>query len=247
MSVKATAEFTFDRSATPSPVTNLTVTPNGPGAELAFSRSSEPDFFALRIDGDLVYDRLTPSDFLTAPGATTYALVYHGATPNQSHTFEIEAVVNNTSILQHSENNTIITTTPEVASIWLVDSSEAPYSPSNPPMMVRIDGVDDQQLGIGESSNTYYPVGSRIPVTVTDSIRGIEGTLTGTVVDDSNGYVDNLRFMKQPEQVGKTYRLIYGSVNIPVQLSVASTFSLTFGGSDTYNVSIDVAQVGEFE
>jgi hypothetical protein len=243
VSVKATAIFQFTR-ASQSPVTNLTVTGNGPGIEIAFQRSSEPDFFALTIDDEIIYDRLVTSDYLTSAGH--YAITYYGLPANSQHKVSVEAVVNNAGVMQHSGTNPSVTATPFVSGIWLVDNAGAPFATGSLPRMVKIEGQESQSMAIGESSNIYYPVGRRDPVTVTDSIRGMEGTITGSMQDDANGYLDAFRWMKQPEQAGRIIRLIYDTVNIEVNLGAAQLTPEPYG-EPTFDVSIDIVQVGTWD
>lgn len=243
--VAAQSVFTFNRSTVPAAVGSLTVTPQGPGVQLAFSRSTQPDYFALRVDNVLVFDRLDPVALNTGTG--TYGLLFYGATPNESHTFEVEAVVTDAGVLKHSESNPTVTLTPGVLAMWLVDDSEAPYATNAAPHVVRIDGQDSQDFTIGETSNAYYPIGRRDPVTIVDAIRGLEGTVSGTITDDSNGYVDAFRWAKSPDQAVRTWRLIYANTNMSVQLGSAHLTPQPFGGEQVYAVSVDVVQVGDFQ
>lgn len=246
LGVAGSTTFTFNRSSVPAPVTGLTVTPAGPGVTLNFTRATQPDYFALRVDNTVVYDRLDPASLST--GGLNYGLTYYGAAMNTSHTYEVEAVVLDAGKLKHSQGNSVVSTAPALVGIWLVDDAGSPFPTGTSVTTVRLDGQDPGDFTIGESSNVYYPVGRRAPVTITDAIRGAEGTVTGSITDDgSSSSLANFRWMKQPEQIGRQFRLIYGATNIPVQLGQAHITPQPYGGSPTYAVSVDVVQVGEFE
>lgn len=245
--VAATSTFTFNRSAVPAPVTALTVTSAEPGVLLSFTRSTEPDFFALRVDGTIVDDRIDPTDLLVS--GTSYAMLYYGATPNEPHTFEVEAVVTDSGKLKHSQSNTIVTYTPQVAQIWFVDAGDDQvYAHDAAPDAVKLSGQDSQSLAIGESSATFYPIGRRDPVRVVDSIRGLEGTISGTLLDDDASTMSiRLTRFKDPSRTGSVYRLIFGTLNIPVQLGTVSIAPLAMPTENAFTVQAEVGQVGDFQ
>lgn len=242
--VSARSLFTFQRSTVPAPVTGLTITGDGPGSAISFSRSTEPDYFALRVDGVLKFDRLKPSTFMTSTG--NYTMHYYGARPNTNHTYEVEAIVSDGGVLKHSQGNNTVTYKPGVQYIWLVDDNEAPYASNVSKTMVRIAGQENQDLTIGESSQSFYAIGRRDPVYIADSIRGLEGTITGTVLDEPGApYMSGLESMRYPWNVGRTYRLVYGTYNFPVQITSISISQLS-SIEPMFQVSVGVAQVGEF-
>lgn len=251
--VQAYATFTFARSAVPAPVTSLTVAEEAPGVRLTFHRAAgvaQPDYFALLVDGVRVFDRVDPALYSLGGDPIVYELVWYGATSRAQHTFEVEAVVADAGALKHSQGNASVTYTPDVAGVWLVDDDDPPYSGDALPRRVRLLGKDAADLAIGESSAVFYPVGRRGPVRIVDAIRGLEGTITGTVRgDDPAGqwFIENLRWMKDPDRVGRRIRLVTATDNIPVELGEAS-FSPTRRGPDReYAVSVQVAQIDEFD
>lgn len=244
--VAAQAVFTFHRSSVPEKVQNLVVTSNGPGALFTFTRSTQPDFFSLVVDGVMVADRIDSTDVFVS--GTTYAFLYYGLSPNEPHTVEVEAVFNDGFALKHSEGNTVKTFTPDVRSIWFTDAGDTlVYAQGSGPDMVMLDGQDSQTLAIGESSATFYPIGRRDPVRVVDAIRGLEGTISGTLLDDDEStQLTRLQHFKDPNRAGATYRLIMGTLNIPVQLGTVSIAPLPMPTENAFSVQVDVGQVGEF-
>ncbi|TKG58902.1 DNRLRE domain-containing protein [Prauserella endophytica] len=250
----AQATFTFVRSATPAPVTTLTVTDEAPGVKLTFNRAAgqgAPDYFCLVVDGVRVADRIDPTDFSLGGNPIVYSMVWYGANANTEHTFEVEAVVLDGGVYKHSQSNATQTHTvdlTEVGGTWLVDDFDTLHVPADLPRRVRIRGAEVPDLEVGESSGTFYPIGRRDPVYIVDAIRGMEGPVSGVVeAEDPAGsdFIENFEWMKREENVGRRYRLIFGDINIPVQLGKAKNTHL-----DSHlrrrQVSVDVAQVGEF-
>lgn len=253
------ATFTFVRSATPSPVTSLTVVEETPGVKLTWNRAAlvgQPDFFALMVDGERVFDRIDPLDFSLGGDPIVYEMVWYGATNNVEHTFEVEAVVDDGGTLKHSQGNATVTMTPdladaEVGGTWLVDDDTQLHPSSTLPRRVRIRGAEVPDLQIGESSATFFPVGRRSPVYIVDAIRGLEGTVSGVVgandLDDPNSadFLDNFEWAKLPENVGRRWRLVFGDINIPVQLGQATNTHMD-SHLRRHQVSIEVSQIAEF-
>lgn len=247
------ATFTFVRSATPSPVTSLTVVDETPGVKLTWNRAAglgHPDFWCLMVDGVRVYDRLDPLDYTLGGDPIVYSMVWYGASPRMQHTFEIEAVVNDAGKLKHSQGNATQNFSPRSSGIWLVDDANPPYASNSLPKKVRLLGTDSPDLRIGESSAVFYPVGRRDPVRITDAIRGLEGTVQGTIRSDDPAGTDflaNAKWMKHPEQVGRRFRLLMTGDSLPVEIGEMSLSPTRRGGELEHAVTVQVAQVGEFE
>jgi len=198
------------------------------------------------VDGSAVQDRIDSTDLLVS--GTTYAMLYYGVAGNKPHGFEVEAVVSDAGKLKHSQGNSTVTVTFNVDQIWFVDSGDdAVYSEGDPPNMVCLSGQDTQTLAIGESSATFYPVGRRDPIRVVDAIRGLEGTVSGTLFDDNQSTSFNLlESFKDPHRSASVYRLIFGTLNIPVQLGNVAVAPLPYATENAFSVQVDVGQVGEF-
>ena len=257
--VEAQSTFTFARSATPSPVTVLTAAAednNGPGVKLTFNRAvgqSSPDFFSLVVDGVRIFDRIDPANIIDGGSPIVYSFVYYGAEPYEQHTFEVEAVTFVTGVLKHSQSNDTEVYTPQPKGIWLQDDDDPPYRPASPPRRVHIQGTVSPSLGIAESAATYRAVGRQDPVTIYDAIGGFEGTVTGRVwatdpLTGATGGPATVKWMKRERNIGRRFRLIATGMSIPVELQAVDTFSPVgdAGAVKAYDVSIGVAQVGEF-
>ncbi|PXY33549.1 hypothetical protein BAY59_10730 [Prauserella coralliicola] len=253
--IAAQSTFEFVRSATPSPVTSLTVTDEAPGVRLTFNRAAgvaQPDFFCLVVDGVRVYDRIDPLEYSEGGDPIAYSFVWYGATPNVQHTFEVEAVVDDAGLLKHSQANATQTHTldlTKVGGVWIVDNFAAPYAPDDLPRRVRIRGAEVPDLKLGESSAIFYPIGRRDPVYIVDAIRGLEGSISGVVEAEDPagaGFIENFAWMKLEQNVGRIFRLIFGDINVPVQLGKATNTHLD-SHMRRRQVSVEVSQVGEFE
>lgn len=259
LQVAGSATFTFIQSAVPAAVTSLAVADETPGVKLTWSRAagvSAPDFWALVVDGVRVFDRIDPAAVQVGGDPIVYEMLWYGAAPNIAHTIEIEAVVDDAGTLKHSQGNVTQLFTvdlTEVGGVWLVDDAETPYTPAGPPRTAWVRGGDVPDLQIGQSSATFYVVGRSDPVLIVDAIRGREGTISGTVganpYDDpgSDGFLANFAWMTQlPGNIGRRIRLIFGDVNIPVQLGQASDTHMD-SHLRRHQVSVEVSQIGEFE
>jgi hypothetical protein len=243
--------FTFDTDAGIGPVTSLTAEPEGegPGVKLTFNRAAGlamPDHFALKVDGERVFDRIDPANIDDGGDPIVFSMIYYGADPREARTYEVEAVQISAGERRHSQGNDTATFTSTPSGIWFVDDEDAPYWPSNPPFKVQIIGSHESTpgLAIGESSATYNPIGRRDPVTVVDAIRGLEGSVTGLVKGVN---VDKIQQLKRPYNVGRRWRLIVGAVSIPVEVGAIDQFAPKSGtGPRVYEVSVNVVQVGEY-
>jgi hypothetical protein len=257
--VQAQSTFTFVRSATPSAVTVLTAAQEangGPGVVLTFNRAvgqAAPDYFALVVDGERVLDRIDPADIIVGGSPIVFNLVWYGAEPYGSVTYEVEAVTVVSGVLKHSQGNDTEAFTSRPSGIWLVDDNDAPYAPGAPPRRVRLTGTASPSLGISESGATYKPVGRRDPVTIIDAIGGYEGTVSGRIntsdpLESGVSSIANLRWMKRPRNVGRRFRLLAGGLSIPVELGVVDLFAPIGDAGQVrgYDVSFEVAQVGDF-
>lgn len=253
--IPAYATFTFVRSATPSPVTSLTVVDETPGVKITWNRAAglgHPDFWCLMVDGVRVYDRLDPLDYTLGGDPIVYEMVWYGAKPNLEHAFEIEAVVDDAGVLKHSQSNATVTMTPDLTEIggtWLVDADSGTFPSSALPRKVRIRGAEVPDLQVGESSAMFYPIGRPDPVYIVDSIRGLEGPVSGVIdATDPQGsdFIENFEWAKRRDNIGRRWRLIFGDINVPVQIGKMSNTH-----ADTHvrrhQVSVEVSQIDEFE
>ena len=236
-----TKNFTYVRPTAATPGTTgltATVDPNVTEAGVLLNwngPATTPDFFSVRQDGVEVVSRVNPADVLVS--GTNFQMYYWGADADISHTYEVESVAAVGGYYKHSSANSTASATTTRTSKWLVD-----HQPGKD-LKVRILDRDTPSLTIGESATTYYPVASRKPVRITDSIRGYEGTVTGHVASKADA--DNI--LKMKGRVNQRFRLITKTLNIPVRLGEVSVApDSSFSPQDYWSVSIEVMQVDEF-
>jgi hypothetical protein len=229
-----TQDFTYSRSGAPAAVTSLTAAASpagGPGVQLDFSRSAQPDYFALKVDGVEVVPRIDPADVFVS--GTSYRFTYWGATPRVSHTYEVEAVVNSGGALQHSDANSTANFTTTPTGIWLVDEDDGLYA--------KVVGQQTPGLGIGESGTTHYLRGKRAPVRITDTVRGYEGDLAGQL----RGKAMRDAFLELKGRL-KVLRLVVGDVTIRVVLEDVSTAPTPLAGDRLFGCTFGIVQVDDF-
>jgi hypothetical protein len=227
---------TYSRSGAPANVPSLTavLSPSSvsPGVLLTWTRSVQPDYFSLRVDGVEVLPRIDPTDVFVS--GTTYSMVYWGAVPRVSHTYEVEAVVISGGHTQHSSGNATQTLTTNPTSVWLVDPDDN--------TAVNIRGPNDSsEFGIGEIGTTYDVAGSRKPVRVVDSIRGYEGSISGNLLSKS----DRDTFLALKGRI-TTLRLVVSDLNFPCVVEEASAPPSQLAGDRMYGCSFGFFQTGEF-
>jgi hypothetical protein len=231
----------------PTAVGSLVATADDPGVLLTWIRSIVPDFFALRVDGDIPagvdangqsWDRLLPDDYLQT--GTTYALSWMGAEPGVSHTYEIMAVDNDSGVFKHSTGNPTATYTTSPLGIWLVDMDTGDR------VQILMKNDPSGQWSIGEEAQDYYPIGRRDPVHITTSVRGYEGSMTGLLVENDGTTAEEWkeRVEGMKGRLGSDLiRLIVQGFNFPIGLGAVEISPSAVEG---YNVSFAFAQVGEY-
>jgi hypothetical protein len=227
---------TYSRSGAPANVPSLTATlaPSsvGPGVLLTWTRSVQPDYFSLRVDGVEVLPRIDPTDVFVS--GTTYSMVYWGGTPRVSHTYEIEAVVISGGHTQHSSGNATQTLTTNPTGAWLVDPDDD--------TAVNLRGPSDSsEFSIGEIGTTYDVAGSRKPVRVVDSIRGYEGSIAGSLLSKA----DRDTFLDLKGRI-TTLRLVVSDLNIPIVVEEAAVGPTQLAGDRMFTCSFAFFQQDEF-
>lgn len=231
--IEWTDDFTYVRDGTPDAVETLTVdTVSGsPRLDLEWTRTDAPDYWCLTIDGVEVDDRISVSD--THVSGTTYAMSYWTATPRQELTVEVEAVVQSgaSDPFEHSDDNPTVDVETNPTGIWLADPEDN--------TAVQIMGRDDVDLAIGESAETYAPIGALSPVRITDIVRGYAGSVSGVLLSASARDT----FLTLKERLGELV-LVVGDVSIPVRLEEAATAPTSAPGDVAYTVSFAFFQCG---
>lgn len=164
--------FTFAYDATPNPFTGLTATSVDPypWMQLDFSRSSSPDYVAIRRDGVVIATNLDPADLFVS--GTAYRYVDKTASANISHTWTVEAVVNGKT----AASSPTVTATMRNNGMWVVDLSR------DLKLYVAADS-GGMSWEMGEDATTFAPVGGHATVRIVQSTRGYEGSVTGLLVD----------------------------------------------------------------
>lgn len=243
-----TRTLTLTPSGTPADVLTLTATDDAPAVVLEWTRTAMPDYFAIRVDGELpngtdqhgnTWDRLDPLDYFVS--GTTYRLDWYRAEPDVEHTYEVAAVViDGSAIAQVSTGGPTATFTSRPIGLWLIDEASG--------TRVRFEGRDDPsgQWKIGEESTDYYPVGRRKPVHIVTSLRGYEGQMGGLLLQDweetsADDWRDALEELKASGST--TIRMIVQGFNIPVDVWDVSAAPFHPHG---YSASFTFAQTDEF-
>jgi len=228
-------EFTYERSGVPAPVTSLAAEVGDQAfVALVWERAEEPDYFCLRVDGVEEVPRIEPADVWVS--GDTYRYLYWGAVPRRLHAYEVEAVVRQTpgDTFEHSDGNATLSARSTPIGITLVDPRDSTY--------VVIYDNEEADLTIGETAETYDPIGSRRPVRITSSIRGYEGSVSGVFLDGAS----RTRFVDLKERL-QSLRIVLGDLNLPVFLEETNVAPHPTPGDQLYPVELTFFQTGEFE
>lgn len=211
--VVAQQEFTFEKSATITPVSDLTadITPGAPQVVLEWTYATQPDAWSIVVDGEEV-DQVEAQELFVS--GTTYRYDYWGTEPRKETTFEVAAVVLDAGEEKHSTPNATQAVETRPTGVWFACREEG--------LVVPIQGTEEADVSIGISAGTFTPKGTRKTIRITDGIRGYEGTWSGTIVAMGDGrtaqdLVDEyLRLVAISGQV--EIRLVLGHLNIPVEI-----------------------------
>lgn len=197
--VQVARTFTFNQSATVSPVTDFTGTPHAikPQIALAWSRATAPDQFLVYRDGVVVATLNAPDVFVSG---TSYAWNDNGGTPRKNTTWSVAAVVN--GVVSSGNPSVVRQVKPVTTTLSFPDSSNTVFF-FNP-------DVSAEQK---EASDIHYIVGPSAPVLITQALRGYEGTINGVLVNDvvpgetADTQLAKLLLMKR--MPGATMRLVW--------------------------------------
>lgn len=225
-----TQDFTYARSGAPAAVATLVATPVEDGVQLVWTRSAQPDYFSVRVNGRELKPRIDPDDVFQ--GGTTYQMTFHGATPGTEHTYEVEAVVLTGGVFQHSDGNATDTATWDPIGIWLIDEDDG--------TSVRIEGTESSSFGIREVGTTFDVLGSRRPVRITDAVMGYAGDVQGSVW----GPADRDTFLDLKGRL-KRLRLVLSGLNLKVVLEEVTANPTPMPGRDLYQVGLAFFQAEE--
>lgn len=230
------ADFTVATDATVGPVTDLTATQHGitPWVDVEWKRSTTPDAFAFVRDGVVAWVRDAAELFV---GGTTYRYTVTASRPHFTHEYEVRAIVNGK---QSAENPTVSYAVP-VEGIWLRDVDRG--------VDVTLWGDDEGTWKQEDDASVYAPVGSTRVVRIVSGMRGLEGSLTGYLMEGfgktfAEQEADLLAIKEQPSNVvqlvagDQSFRALVGNITI-------SPTPKTRAGQIVKAVSFDFWQVGD--
>lgn len=235
----AWVDFNANTDAAVGPVDTLTAVQDGitPWVILTWTRSTAPDSWVVRMDGQVVESGIDPADVLVS--GSQYQWRYHGASPFDPHTFHVRAVVNGHQSVNGPDGN--VTTQP--GGIWLIDYDR------DLSFDLGGTGVDGWQMV--DQVGTYRRLdGSQMQVHT--GMGGLEGHFDGVLQRTFPGRTvaelesDLYSIKERPEA---TLQLIGGELSIPVKIRNLSdrpapgTFPGT--GRTTRLVSFDFFQNGD--
>jgi hypothetical protein len=239
----AQALFSLATDSSTGPVATLTAAPVDltPWVDLTFTRSTTPDSFVLlRQDAGsstwkVVRSEILPSDVFVS--GTTYRLRYYGARPNRETSYAVRAVVNN----KQSANGPTATLTTSPSGLWIVDFDRGIY--------VTLWGNDEGTWSMVDDASVYAPVGSTEVIRIVNGMRGLEGSLSGLLMDGFGKTFDQMEsdlyaIKSEPTQ---TVRIIAGDENFTALVGNLriSPKPETRQGHIVKAVSFDFWQVGD--
>lgn len=186
---EAVATFTFQSSGTADTVTGLTVSPraNGqPGLVISWQRATAPDYYEVRrgtpgamtvLDTDL-----NPADLIVS--GTTYQYIDRTALANNVHTYRV--VTKAAGVIKYSGTAngsfTLLTT-------WLEDVSAGKMVP-----IVYRDGTDSiGSFDAPQIAVVNQPLRASRVVRVTQGQAGLQGSVSGVIIDMAGDTADNWR------------------------------------------------------
>lgn len=234
----AARDFTYQPDATVTPPSGLTTVDQAPVPRvlLQWTRGTAPDRWEVYRDGRLIASGLAPEDTLVS--GTTHQWLDTGPAPTDSHTYWVRAVVNNKA----SVSATLVVGPCSTGGVYLLDPAGDGYVP--------IAGDDGGSWDMPEEAEVFAVLGASQVVRVVTAMRGLEGSLSGVLVDGYGGLSDSeaeeaLLAVKASPTVVR--RLSAGDVNIPVivgNVTVAPT-PVTRSGQVVKDVSFSFWQAGE--
>ena len=236
--VEVTRDFTFNDDPTVDPATNLGAAAQEPSPwiDVVWQRGDSPDSWQIWRDNELL-DKVDGPDLLL--GGTTYRFRDHAARPRRDHVYKVRAVVNG----QSSRNNPTVACRAAPVGVWLSDMDR-----DTNVMVIGGEAVEAKMVEVGEN---YEPIGSKRPIRVRSSKRGLEGTVDGQLgqVIGSNvtGQTWRERVLELKDEDENRQQLTWGDVSIPVRVYDISVEPFdTAGDTDlVYHVSFSFHQVGE--
>jgi hypothetical protein len=235
--VEAERTFQLNYDGTPDPVTSFTATGTYGHVYLEWSRATEPDYFDIEVDGQVIIHKLDASDLYVS--GTEYEYNYYRATPQTQHTYKVIAVETSGGLDLSADDSPSDTDTFAPLYIYLVDETAGTE--------VTILG-ESVETELGESGNTFFPLSQQAPVRITDIVRGLEGRVVGALVGTTGQTAAAARtaFLNMKENPNNSLRLVWGFQNVPVIIG-ESAVDLAPTKEETYDITFDFWQVAEFD
>jgi hypothetical protein len=231
---EASARFYLDTDAVVSPVSDLTIRQDGvtPYVILEWQRSSTPDRFAIVRDGAIA---VVDGAELFVSG-TTYRYRSYYAAPNQPTKYEVRAIVNERT----SQDNPSATFTTRVEGLWLVDRDRK--------ISVTLWGDEEGSWDAPDDASEYMPVGGSRVVRIVSGVRGLEGSLSGLLMDGfGKSFAEQERDLYAlKERPYQTVQLYAGDMSLEALIGniVIAPSPRTRRGQRVKHVSFDFWQVG---
>lgn len=236
--VESLAEETYSYAAgATTGVSALTATETSPkpGMRLEFTRASAPDEFVFLVDG-IEIERGDAADYFVS--GTTYRFDDHLSSPRTEHEWSVIAVVGGIDSPAADVTGSV-----KPYYIWLLD-------PADPEWWLALADQQDVGLEFTEDSEVVAIRGSDRMQLISDTLRGYEGIVSGSVYESLPDLGDlsaqSLRERVWHLKANRTriYRLILADQNIPVvvrnvQVGLRPHEELRFG------ISFEAYQQGE--
>lgn len=232
--VEQVRDFTLvDEAGVTGPGT-LTADQDGdtPWVVLTFTRSSFPDSWVVRRGGVVIADNLDPADTFTS--GTTHTFTDYTAARGVAYTYRVQAVVNG----QASSGGPTDTVTTDAEGTWLADPDEDLF------VMFRAGSIEAAN---GEVAEVFTPLSRSRPTRITQSLRGLEGTLSGMLVNAVGRTIAeweaDLMVMKSTPD--RRLRLAVSDLNIPVVIGAITTLPIAHTRGEAKRVDVAFWQTGE--
>lgn len=205
--VEVVRAFTYVPTATVTATTSPTAVGQTPYPRVlvGWQRATDPDSFTILRNRQVIAANLLPSEVRVS--GSTFSYLDKSAHPFTTLTYEVQAVVNGKA----SASNPTAVTTLQHQGMWLSNTDHS--------ISVLITGRDDRAVTYGEDSEIVLPVGATEPALVTNSLRGLEGTLTGELHSNMLGLSTTAQqwrdaFLRIKAQAGRTCWLTFGDRTI---------------------------------
>lgn len=223
-------DFTYQYDATVDPVTSLVATPDPmyPWVKLTWDRATMPDKWNFYRNGKLISSSNGDRWFKSG---TSYEAWDYNPLPRTQNSYQMIPVVNG----KGASGNPTVTATPYTIGPTL---SEA-YGGN---AVILLNGKPDMQLT--EVSALYQPAGNGPPMLITQSERGYQGKVAGTLASIKNvsAATFKARFLAMTRKNGQQLYLTIADEAFRCIIYNASIVPRIKNEETIYDVSFDFAQ-----